>query len=138
MTYDVVIVTGDRYAASDDWDGIISLEIDRYVKENGVVLHGNARGIDTMVRHFCESLREDVYVQPYPADWNRHGRAAGPIRNEAMLDHLLTAQQRKREIGVLAFHDDLDGSKGTKHMVGIARKAGIPVHIFTTNGEVTA
>jgi hypothetical protein len=32
---------------------------------------------------------------------------------------------------VLAFHADLAHSKGTKHMVGIARKAGIPVEIIT-------
>jgi hypothetical protein len=30
---------------------------------------------------------------------------------------------------VLAFHDDLERSKGTKHMVGIARKAKVPVRV---------
>jgi hypothetical protein len=32
---------------------------------------------------------------------------------------------------VLAFHPDITQSKGTKHMVGIAEAAGVPVKVFT-------
>ena len=32
---------------------------------------------------------------------------------------------------VLAFHDDIENSKGTKHMVKIAREAGVEVRIVT-------
>ena len=32
---------------------------------------------------------------------------------------------------VLAFHDDIESSRGTKNMVAIARKAGVPVEVIT-------
>ena len=31
---------------------------------------------------------------------------------------------------VLAFHEDIESSKGTKHMVKISQEAGIPVEVF--------
>lgn len=57
-----------------------------------------------------------VPVIVYHADWNAHGRSAGPIRNAKML------AEGKPDL-VVAF----PGGKGTAHMVGIARKAGVPV-----------
>jgi hypothetical protein len=59
-------------------------------------------------------------VQPYPADWEKYGKAAGSIRNSEMLT-------KGKPHGVLAFHNDLVNSKGTKNMVVQSLKAGIPV-----------
>jgi phage baseplate assembly protein W len=60
----------------------------------------------------------------FPADWNRYGVSAGPKRNRAMFraiePHL-----------VIAFHDDLKYSKGTRHMVGLCGTK-VPALIFTT------
>jgi hypothetical protein len=47
------------------------------------VIHGAARGADTLGAEWATA--RGVPVEPYPADWKRHGRAAGPIRNAAML-----------------------------------------------------
>lgn len=55
-------------------------------------------------------------VLEYPADWDAHGRAAGPIRNREML--------KSKPDFVLAF----EGGRGTKDMVGAARKVGIQVY----------
>ena len=60
-----------------------------------------------------------VALECYPADWDRHGKAAGPIRNQRMIDTGVDL--------VVAFHDDLEHSKGTGHMVKIARLHGRPV-----------
>lgn len=51
-----------------------------------------------------------------PADWKAHGRAAGPIRNKAMLDRFSPNM-------VVAF----PGGTGTGNMVKQARAAGVPV-----------
>ena len=52
----------------------------------------------------------------YPADWQTHGRAAGPIRNQQMID------EGKPDL-VLAF----PGGRGTADMVRRANRAGIEV-----------
>ena len=50
----------------------------------GLLIHGGARGADFMAGKFAEWAR--IPVKEYPADWQKHGRAAGPIRNQQMLD----------------------------------------------------
>lgn len=63
-----------------------------------------------------------------PANWDMHHRAAGPIRNQAMLEVLLKTPCDHRL--VKAFHDDLTNSRGTRDMVRRARKAGIRVQHY--------
>jgi hypothetical protein len=58
----------------------------------------------------------------FPADWSRHGKRAGALRNVEML--------KARPNLVLAFHEDLPSSSGTKNMVEIATKAGVPVRLI--------
>lgn len=55
------------------------------------------------------------WVEDFPADWERNGRAAGPIRNRQMLDG-------KPDL-VIAF----PGGKGTADMVAEAKRRGIAV-----------
>lgn len=59
-------------------------------------------------------------VERHPADWDRHGKAAGPIRNQEMVD--------LRADICLAF--PLPDSRGTRHCMEAARRAGIPVRVF--------
>ena len=55
----------------------------------------------------------------YPANWKKHGRAAGPIRNKQMLE------EAKPDL-VIAF----PGGAGTANMVKQAREAGVKVEII--------
>ncbi len=87
-----------------------------------IIIEGEAKGADTMAREWAE--QRGVLFEPYPAEWIRFGRAAGPIRNLRMLT------QGKPDY-VVAFHRNLEASRGTKHMVGIARKSGIPVRVVS-------
>ena len=64
-----------------------------------------------------------VKLHEYPADWARHGKRAGPLRNLRML-------HEGRPDLVLAFHDDIENSKGTAHMVTIAQRAGVDVRLI--------
>ncbi len=90
-----------------------------------VIIQGMCRGADKIARNFAR-LRGHV-VMGYPADWDRYGRAAGPIRNKQMLD------EGKPDL-VIAFHNNIDQSKGTADMIEQARKAGILVEIHTSEG----
>jgi len=113
-----VLVCGDR-----NWiDGALIFEALR-VEHFGldtVVVDGAARGADSLGH--AAALELGLQTERFPANWTRYGRGAGPIRNQQMLDGGLDL--------VMAFHDDLAHSKGTAHMVRIARKAGIAVRVI--------
>lgn len=84
------------------------------------IIHGAARGADRIAGEEGKKLGFEVIE--YPADWSI-GRAAGVIRNQVMLD------DGKPDF-VLAFHSNIEESKGTKDMVRRARQALIPVEII--------
>lgn len=86
-----------------------------------VLIHGACRGADKIAAGVGNQLGFDV--RPYPADWERFGNAAGPIRNQEMIDKECLDGD---EIDIcIAFHDDLENSKGTKDMIEKADNAGI-------------
>ncbi|MFE2164843.1 DUF2493 domain-containing protein [Streptomyces sp. NPDC059447] len=62
-----------------------------------------------------------VPIDVHRADWDSHGKAAGPIRNAAMVNSGADL--------VLAFIRN--GSRGASHTVALARRAGIPVQLRT-------
>lgn len=79
-----------------------------------VVIHGASRGADTLARQWAQ-LR-GIAHEPYPAQWERDGKAAGPIRNRAMLVN-------GRPDIVVAF----SGGRGTQDCVKQAESMGIRV-----------
>lgn len=81
----------------------------------GIVIHGAAKGADSLGEEWAVS--RCVASVGYNAHWQRDGRAAGPIRNQRMLDE-------GRPSVVLAF----PGGRGTADMVARARKAGLTVY----------
>lgn len=111
MNYSRLLVCGDR-----NWSDEAMVE--RYIRqmEPKVVIHGAARGADTLAGRVAKRL--GIPVLEYPAQWRKYGRAAGPIRNQ----HMLVAGQPTH---VCAFHDDIEHSKGTRDMLHRARNAGI-------------
>lgn len=112
-----VLVCGDR--DWNDWE-TITAELQRLPRDT-VIIHGGARGADKMAAYVA-ATDLCLSVIPFPADWKKHGKAAGPIRNQEMLDS-------GRPTRVLAFHPDLRNSKGTADMIRRARAAGIPVRV---------
>lgn len=93
---------------------IKSLDID-------LLIAGGCRGADTLA--VWAARKCGIQYVEYPADWQRFGKSAGPIRNQDMLDI------EKPEL-VLVFHEDLAHSKGTKDMLSRVIKAGIPYKVY--------
>lgn len=85
---------------------------------NSVVIHGAARGADTLAQNAAAQYH--IPCEGYPANWSLYGKAAGPIRNRQML----TEGHPDR---VVFFSRDLRSSRGTRDMVGVALAAGVPV-----------
>jgi hypothetical protein len=80
------------------------------------VIQGGANGADRIARIWAEHNHVDWIT--FEADWAKHGRAAGPKRNQEMLD------ESKPDL-VLAF----PGGRGTADMIRRAREAGVAVEI---------
>lgn len=122
-----VIFCGDR-----EWTDAFAVEaaLLRLVPSKDVIITGGAQGADTIAHDLAAGM--GFLLESYPAEWDKYHKAAGPIRNQQMLDS-------KPDL-VIAFHHDLLRSKGTKDMVDRARKAGVRVILVTgaegiPNGE---
>lgn len=80
----------------------------------GLVIHGGARGADTLAGEWAEA--RGIEVWRFPAMWAQDGKGAGPIRNARMLEV-------GRPQGVVAFA----GGAGTGDMIRRAEAAGVTV-----------
>lgn len=78
------------------------------------IIHGNAPGADYWARTWA--VEQGRLEAPFRADWHAHGKAAGPLRNQRMLDE-------GRPDLVVAF----PGGRGTADMVRRAKAAGLEV-----------
>lgn len=115
-----VLACGDR-----NWTNVraIRMAFDaESLKAGDVLIHGDCRGADHLAS--LVALERGMVEHGYPADWDQHGKKAGPIRNRQML------KEHPDIALVLAFHDDLSQSKGTADMVRAATKAGIRVNVY--------
>ncbi len=109
-----VLVTGGRDYA-DAAAVALALE-DIHGGWNGisVIIEGCATGADALAEVWAAGY--GVPNEHFPADWTKYGRAAGPIRNQQILDE-------GRPTLVVAF----PGGRGTANMVKKARAAGVRV-----------
>jgi hypothetical protein len=87
----------------------------------GVVIEGEARGADQAAWQWA--IQRGVPTAEFPADWETHGKAAGPIRNKQML------KEGKPDM-IIAFHKHFEESRGTKNMITQAKKAKIEFMVF--------
>lgn len=107
-----VAVTGGRDYA-DRFNVYGSLDTVLAKHPDMVLVHGDADGADDLAKQWAGSRK--VRTEPHPADWDTHGKAAGPLRNQEMVDSELD--------GCVAF----PGNRGTADMVARCKKAGVPV-----------
>ncbi len=120
-----ILICGDR-----NWNDFITVYtiLREYQNIATLVVHGGVRGADSLAGDAAEALR--IPVKTYPADWSKHGSSAGPIRNITMFN------ETNPDL-VIAFHNDLASSKGTKHMVEYARSLGARVILVDSKSQVT-
>lgn len=55
------------------------------ITEASEIVSGKAKGIDTSGEWFAD--RVGLPVKSFPADWDKHNKAAGHIRNKQMADY---------------------------------------------------
>ncbi len=108
-----VLVCGGRDFNDDEFMDIALTGL-TFVKPISLIIHGGARGADSLAGKWAE--REGVEVKEFRAEWNKYGRRAGYIRNVRM------AEEGEPDL-VVAF----PGGRGTDMMIDIAKKKGISV-----------
>jgi hypothetical protein len=86
------------------------------------VVSGTARGVDTLAIEWA--VINWFPWKEFPADWERHGKAAGYIRNRQMAEYA---------DALLAIWDGK--SRGTKNMIETMEKLGKPVYVYRTDQE---
>jgi hypothetical protein len=87
------------------------------------VIHGDCPGVDAIAGQVADEL--GFAVEPMAkneADYARYKRAAWKGLNERMVS--------SRAVLVLAFHPDIEASRGSKHLIGLAEAASIEVRVF--------
>ena len=81
-----------------------------------VVISGMARGADRLGELYAFS--QGLPLEKFPADWDKHGKNAGYVRNIAMAEVaecLITLWDSK--------------SRGTKHMIDVAKHHGLKIYV---------
>lgn len=108
-----LVVTGGR---NFDDAVRVSFALSAVHRKHGITLliEGGARGADRLCAEWAK--RVGVPCKTFPADWGGHGKAAGHLRNQQMID------EGKPDAAV-AF----PGGRGTADMVRRINKAGIPL-----------
>ncbi len=117
-----ILVTGSREWT--DMPAVLSrLQAVRDAIEPGelVVIHGDAPGLDRIADR-CAMAMGATRALAMPAQWDKHGKAAGAMRNSEMVKVLIALRRCGYECHALAF--PLPNSRGTWDCVKQARKAG--------------
>lgn len=95
----------------------------RRLPPGSTVVSGGAPGVDATAEKTARAA--GLVVVSIPAQWALYGRAAGFLRNPLIVDGCDR---------LVAFWDQ--ESRGTKHTIDLARKAGKPVEIVIWVPEV--
>lgn len=82
----VLAVSGSRQPLTLDEEAYIAQRIEGWLQPGDTLHHGAATGVDSYIHELALAAGCDVKAWPVtPADWRKHGKRAGPMRNRAML-----------------------------------------------------
>lgn len=107
-----VAVIGSR--SFDDYD-LLEKTLMRY--DIKMIVSGGARGADELAEKYAEQM--GIPIKVHYADWDKHGKSAGFIRNRLIIDDCDF---------VVAFWDGK--SKGTLNSIQLAKKQNKKVEII--------
>lgn len=113
-----LIIAGTRtFNDYDTFKSVVWLALRGNKWKPGAILSGGASGPDSLGERWGKEF--GVTVERYPADWYAHGKKAGPMRNQVMVE---------KADALLVFWDGK--SKGTRDIISRAQKADIRTHVY--------
>ena len=116
-----LIVAGSRFAKNEC---ALRERLNELKGSIEVLISGAALGPDSWGIKWAKE--NDVPLRVFFPRWSKLGRAAGIVRNKEMLDFALKGN------GLLVACWD-GKSRGTKNMISVAKKAGVPVEVLVSD-----
>lgn len=110
----VIIAGGRDFGLTGDSLVRCALQASRFRAKITEVVCGMAPGIDTHGKIWANE--NGIPVKEFPADWKKHGKAAGPIRNKQMSEYA--------DALILIWDGE---SRGSRSMLSLAKDKGIPI-----------
>lgn len=128
IIHPLILVSGSRFHNGKD---LIESTLARTVEELlegglfSILIHGKCKtGADMIADRWGRRQLTGIQdVQGMDANWTRYGRAAGPIRNENLVERAWVQQNAGGKVVVLAF--PLGESTGTYNLIDTAKAAGL-------------
>lgn len=129
-----IFVSGSRDLRREHFK-LVYQKLTPYSKiRGGVLIHGAGEGrngsvgCDKLVHDAGEALGFTVYG--FPADWDRLGKRAGPVRNRLCAEVLFAFARSAFRLGFLAFPTGGPGTAGAIKIVeDLSRMHSVPVQI---------
>lgn len=117
LTFKVIIAGGRDFENYE----LLKTKCDHYLKNISkthtiIIVSGAARGADKLGERYAQE--KGYEIDSHAANWDLYGKRAGYLRNEEM---------SKCANALIAFYDNQ--SKGTGHMIDLARKQNLFVRI---------
>lgn len=115
-----VIIAGSRSCPENSeelFSWIFEIFGERLTTENTEIVSGKAKGGDRLGENYANAY--GYKIKEFPADWDKYGKQAGYIRNKQMAEYASH---------LIAFWDFK--SKGTGHMIDLAKSQGLTVRII--------
>lgn len=109
-----LIIAGSRKLTSVGYLDLIDVLIEQHKLNPTEIVSGCAKGIDTLGEIWA--LENSIPIKKFPADWDKHGKSAGPKRNQQMADY-----------GDALLVIYIPGSVGSMDMLGRARVSNLQI-----------
>lgn len=90
--------------------------LNKLEKDSTELVTGTAKGADQLVYEF----KDQYPIKEFPADWDEHGKKAGPVRNRQMAEYATH---------LILFWDGK--SKGSANMLKEAKKYGLKCKVIS-------
>lgn len=127
-----LIIAGTRYGVPPHiFNRVMTnfmTSLDLHPEQIECVISGGQTGVDTQGEQWAEYAM-GIKVVRFPAEWDKHGKSAGPKRNAKMAKYAVESPQNAAVI----IHN---GGIGSRSMYEEAWKAGIKyIHAVNVDGE---
>ena len=110
-----IIIAGGRYF--NDYEALCKVCDHMLSKQSDIeIVSGTANGADKLGERYAKD--RGYKIKQFPANWNLYHKSAGYLRNKEMAEYADS---------LIAFWDK--SSKGTKHMIDLARKYELKVKV---------